>query len=419
MRPDPEKSPSVADTAALLRRTADLAAGFLATLDERPVRATATRAELLAGLGGPLPEAGEDPAAVLEHLAREAEPGVVGMAGPRYFGFVIGGSLPAALAADWLTSTWDQNAGIYAAGPSASVVEEVVGAWLIDLFGLPEGTGFGLTTGCQMAHVTCLAAARHRVLADRGWDVEADGLAGCAGDRRRGGRRGARDDRHGAPVPGPGPRPGHRRRHGRPGPPAPRQPRGAPAGRRPAAHRLPPGGQREHGVVRRLRPRHRPRPRPPPRRLDPRGRRVRAVGGRSARAPAPRRGRGAGRLLGHRRAQVAQRSLRLRLRPRPRRRGPRGRALAAGRELHHLRRGGARRVPLGARVLAPRPRVRLVGGAALSWGGRAWRRWSRATAPWRHASPTGCARRGRRPAWRSSTTSSSTRCWSGSRPATA
>ena len=104
------------DTAALLRRTADLAAGFLATLDERPVRASATRAELLAGLGGPLPETGEDPASVLEHLAREAEPGVVGMAGPRYFGFVIGGSLPAALAADWLTSTWDQNAGIYARG---------------------------------------------------------------------------------------------------------------------------------------------------------------------------------------------------------------------------------------------------------------------------------------------------------------
>ena len=184
MRPDREPSSfppprtPFAGTAALLRRTADLAAGFLATLDERPVRASATRAELLAGLGGPLPETGEDPTTVLEHLAREAEPGVVGMAGPRYFGFVIGGSLPAALAADWLTSTWDQNAGIYVAGPSASVVEEVVGEWLIDLFGLPEGSGFGLTTGCQMAHVTCLAAARHRVLADRGWDVEAHGLAG-------------------------------------------------------------------------------------------------------------------------------------------------------------------------------------------------------------------------------------------------
>ena len=167
-------------TAALLARAAELAAGFLDGVGERPVRASATRAELLASLGGPLPDAGEAPEAVLEHLARDAEPGVIGIAGPRYFGFVIGGSLPAALAADWLTSTWDQNAGIYAAGPAASVVEEVVGAWLIDLFGLPGGTSFGLTTGCQMAHVTCLAAARHKVLADRGWDVEADGLAGSA-----------------------------------------------------------------------------------------------------------------------------------------------------------------------------------------------------------------------------------------------
>ena len=173
-----EPSQPRATTAALLARTAELAAGFLDGVGERPVRASATRAELLASLGGDLPDAGEAPEAVLEHLARDAEPGVIAIAGPRYFGFVIGGSLPAALAADWLTSTWDQNAGIYAAGPAASVVEEVVGAWLIDLFGLPGGTSFGLTTGCQMAHVTCLAAARHKVLADRGWDVEADGLAG-------------------------------------------------------------------------------------------------------------------------------------------------------------------------------------------------------------------------------------------------
>ena len=175
MRPEPA---ATSETAALLARTAEIAAGFLDGVGERPVRASATRAELLASLGGALQDAGEDPAAVLERLARDAEPGVVGIAGPRYFGFVIGGALPAALAADWLTSTWDQNAGVYAAGPSASVVEEVVGAWLIDLFGLPEGTGFGLTTGCQVAHVTCLAAARHKVLADRGWDVEADGLVG-------------------------------------------------------------------------------------------------------------------------------------------------------------------------------------------------------------------------------------------------
>jgi glutamate/tyrosine decarboxylase-like PLP-dependent enzyme len=87
--------------------------------------------------------------------------------------------VPSSLAADWLTAAWDQNAGVYAAGPSASVVEEVVGGWLLDLFGLPPGTGFGFTTGCQMAHFTCLAAARHRVLERAGWNVEEDGLCGA------------------------------------------------------------------------------------------------------------------------------------------------------------------------------------------------------------------------------------------------
>ena len=163
----------------LLQRTAELAADFLESLDERPVAPRAGRDELLASLGGPLAKAGLPATDVIEDLARDAEPGVVGMAGPRYFGFVIGGSLPAALAADWLTSTWDQNAGLFAAGPSASVVEEVIGSWLVDLLGLPEGTSIGLTTGCQMAHVTCLAAARHRVLERAGWDVEDRGLFGA------------------------------------------------------------------------------------------------------------------------------------------------------------------------------------------------------------------------------------------------
>jgi glutamate/tyrosine decarboxylase-like PLP-dependent enzyme len=163
----------------LLGRTAGLAADFLESLDERPVAARAGREELLADLGGPLPRTGMPAMDVVEDLARQADPGVVAMAGPRYFGFVIGGSLPAALAADWLTSTWDQNSGIFAGGPSASVVEEVVGSWLVDLLGLPDGTSIGLTTGCQMAHVTCLAAARHRVLERAGWDVEERGLFGA------------------------------------------------------------------------------------------------------------------------------------------------------------------------------------------------------------------------------------------------
>ncbi len=163
----------------LLRRTTDLAIAFLESLPERPVRPTATRDELLEALGGPLPRDGQPAIDVIEHLAEAADRGTVAIPGPRYFGFVIGGSLPAALAADWLTSTWDQNAGIYTTGPAASVVEEVVGAWLVDLLGLPAGTSVGLTTGCQMAHFTCLAAARHAVLERAGWDVEEQGLAGA------------------------------------------------------------------------------------------------------------------------------------------------------------------------------------------------------------------------------------------------
>ena len=163
----------------LLRRTTELAIGFLESLDERPVGATATRDQLLAALGGPLPSDGVPAVDVIEHLAQAADAGLLAIPGPRYFGFVIGGSLPAALAADWLTSTWDQNAGIFAAGPAASVVEEVACAWLVDLLGLPEGTSVGLTTGCQMAHFTCLAAARHAVLAHVGWDVEERGLVGA------------------------------------------------------------------------------------------------------------------------------------------------------------------------------------------------------------------------------------------------
>ena len=115
---------------------------------------------------------------MVEDLARAVEPGLVAMPSGRYFGFVIGGGLPAAVAADWLTSVWDQCPGFYACGPAASVVEEVAGAWLRQLLGLPERTSFAFVTGCQMAHVTCLAAARHHVLRAAGWDVEELGLSG-------------------------------------------------------------------------------------------------------------------------------------------------------------------------------------------------------------------------------------------------
>lgn len=163
----------------VLRRTTELAIDFLSTLPDRPVGSRVTRAELLASLGRPLDDEGVPAVDVIEQLAEAADPGLVAMAGPRFFGFVIGGSLPAALAADWLTSTWDQNAGLFAAGPAASVVEEVAGDWLVDLLGLPEGTSIGLTTGCQVAHMTCLAAARHAVLERAEWNVEDDGLFGA------------------------------------------------------------------------------------------------------------------------------------------------------------------------------------------------------------------------------------------------
>ena len=166
------------DARELLSRTAAHAADFLESLDERAIEPGATVDELRAVLGGPLPEGTTDAAEVVEELVAAVDPGVVGIPSGRYFGFVIGGGLPAALAADWLTSTWDQNAGLYVGGPSASVVEEVATAWLAELLGLPAGVSSAFVTGTQMAHVTALAAARFEVLRRTGWDVNERGLAG-------------------------------------------------------------------------------------------------------------------------------------------------------------------------------------------------------------------------------------------------
>ena len=163
----------------LLRLTAEIASGFLDSLEDRPVWPPASVEELRQALGGPLPPDPVDSLTVIEELAATAEEGVVAIPSGRYFGFVIGGSLPAALAADWLTSTWDQNAGLVVCGPAAAVIEEVAGEWLKELFGLPAATSFAFVTGCQMAHVTCLAAARHAVLERAGWDVERSGMSGA------------------------------------------------------------------------------------------------------------------------------------------------------------------------------------------------------------------------------------------------
>jgi glutamate/tyrosine decarboxylase-like PLP-dependent enzyme len=164
---------------ALLDQTAGLAAGYLEALPDRPVGWLADVDELRSRLGGPLPASPTEPREVIAELAAGAEPGLVASPGGRYFGFVVGGTTPAALAADWLTSAWDQNAGLYVCCPSSAVVEEVAGAWLAQLLGMPPGVGFGLVTGCQMAHVTALAAARHGVLARVGWDVGRQGLIGA------------------------------------------------------------------------------------------------------------------------------------------------------------------------------------------------------------------------------------------------
>jgi glutamate/tyrosine decarboxylase-like PLP-dependent enzyme len=166
-------------TRSLLRQTADLAADYLEGVDRRHVRGTATHEALVASLGGSLPDRGEAPGEVIADLARDADPGIVASAGPRYFGFVIGGSLPSAVAADWLTTAWDQNGFAYVMSPAGSVVEEVAAGWLLDAFGLPAGSSVAFASGATMATFTGLAAARHRVLQRAGWDVEADGLIGA------------------------------------------------------------------------------------------------------------------------------------------------------------------------------------------------------------------------------------------------
>jgi glutamate/tyrosine decarboxylase-like PLP-dependent enzyme len=176
----------------LFEQTAKLAADFYDTLDERPVYPRVSAAELREAIALPLPDGPTDASTVIAELAAAVDPGLVAEAGGRYFGFVIGGAVPASIAADWLTSTWDQNAGLYVAGPAASVVEEVAGAWLIELLGLPTDASFGFVTGGQTATFTALAAARHHVLQKVGWNVDRDGLTGApqirvvVGEKRHG-----------------------------------------------------------------------------------------------------------------------------------------------------------------------------------------------------------------------------------------
>lgn len=163
----------------LLNQTADIAARYLETLDERSVTPTPEALAGLTELNQPLQEGSQDPSAVLEMLDRIGSPATTGTAGRRYFGFVIGGSLPAALAANWLAGAWDQCPGLFAGSPIATVLEEVSLGWLLDVLKLPAESGGAFVTGATAANFTSLAAARHAVLERVGWDVGEQGLFGA------------------------------------------------------------------------------------------------------------------------------------------------------------------------------------------------------------------------------------------------
>ena len=163
----------------LLEDAAQRAMNYLDGLDRRPVRPDPDAVAGLAALNTPLPDEPTDAAAVLAQLDETCSAATMAMAGPRFFGFVIGGALPVTLAANWLAGAWDQNSALYNVTPATAQLEQVALGWLLDLFGLPASAGGGFVTGATMANFTALAAARHAVLARAGWNVEADGLIGA------------------------------------------------------------------------------------------------------------------------------------------------------------------------------------------------------------------------------------------------
>ena len=150
----------------LLAHAHDRAMAFLSSLPERPVAPQASFEELTAALGGPLPDAPQDPLSIVLDLSARLEPGVAATAGPRYFGFVTGGSYPVALAADWLVSAWDQNAALHIMSPGMSALEACTARWILDVLGLPEQASVGFVTGAHTANVTALAAASCLAFAD-------------------------------------------------------------------------------------------------------------------------------------------------------------------------------------------------------------------------------------------------------------
>lgn len=168
-----------ASTETLLTSAAQRAMAYLAGLDARPVRPDPNAVSALAWLDEPLPDGPSDPQAVLRLLDEAGSPATMAMAGPRFFGFVIGGSLPVTVAANWLAGAWDQNAALYNVSPAPAALEQAALRWLLDLFGLPPDAAGAFVTGATVANFTALAAARNSVLRQAGWNVEADGLFGA------------------------------------------------------------------------------------------------------------------------------------------------------------------------------------------------------------------------------------------------
>ncbi|HUF18667.1 MAG TPA: aminotransferase class V-fold PLP-dependent enzyme, partial [Thermoanaerobaculia bacterium] len=163
----------------VLQRAHALALAYLQGLPKRRVAPVASLEDLRRTIHVPLNDEGEDATTVLDALVTAAEPGLMANAGGRFFGFVVGGALPVSVAADWMTTAWDQNPGIYALSPAEAVVEEAAAAWLLELLGLSAAASVGFVTGAQMANFTALAAARQEMLRREGWDVNVDGLRGA------------------------------------------------------------------------------------------------------------------------------------------------------------------------------------------------------------------------------------------------
>ena len=191
---DPGETDRAADASydAIIEASGRHARAWLSGVRERPIPPQASADDIKDRLGRELPDAGEPDLEVIARLAEGVEPGLIAIGSPRFYGWVIGGTQPVALGADWLVSAWDQNTGLEAISPGAVAVEELAGEWLLDLLALPPQSDVGFTTGATMAQFSCMAAARNEVLRRAGWDVEARGLAGgpairfIAGEERHG-----------------------------------------------------------------------------------------------------------------------------------------------------------------------------------------------------------------------------------------